>query len=85
MWPRAVRTLIALELSESQTSIVDEIAYSLVRANRVFNKEATETAKQIALDSVTPQMRVLEENQIVVRSGEIVTDMHIEALAALTC
>jgi putative nucleotidyltransferase with HDIG domain len=80
---RSIRALIDLELNESQTEIVDEIASSLVKANRVYNPEATEAARQAALASVQPQQRVLEENQIIVRSGEIVTDLDIEALEAL--
>jgi putative nucleotidyltransferase with HDIG domain len=80
---RSVRALIDLELNESQTEIVDEIASSLVKANRVYNPEATEAARAAALESVEPQKRVLEENQIIVRSGEIVTDLDIEALEAL--
>jgi putative nucleotidyltransferase with HDIG domain len=80
---RSVRALIDLELNESQTEIVDEIASSLVKANRVYNPEATEAARAAALESVQPQQRVLEENQIIVRSGEIVTDLDVEALGAL--
>jgi putative nucleotidyltransferase with HDIG domain len=80
---RSVRALIDLELNESQTEIVDEIASSLVKANRVYNPEATEAARAAALESVQPQQRVLEENQIIVRSGEIVTDLDIEALQSL--
>jgi len=80
---RSVRALIDLELNESQTAIVDEIASALVKANRIYNPEATEAARVAALESVEPQGRVLEENQIIVRSGEIVTDLDIEALKAL--
>ncbi len=80
---RSVRALIDLELNESQTAIVDEIAGALVKANRVYNPEATDAARAAALENVVPQRRVLEENQIIVRSGEIVTDLDIEALDAL--
>ncbi len=80
---RSVRALIDLELNESQTAIVDEIAGALVKANRVYNPEATDAARAAALENVAPQRRVLEENQIIVRSGEIVTDLDIEALDAL--
>lgn len=80
---RSVRALIDLELNESQTAIVDEIASALVKANRVYNPEATEAARAAVLESISPQRRVLEENQIIVRSGEIVTDLDIEALDAL--
>jgi putative nucleotidyltransferase with HDIG domain len=78
-----VRSLIDLGLNESQTAIVDEIASALVKANRVYNQAATETAQQAAYEGVEAQVRVMEENQIVVRSGEIVTDLDIEALEAL--
>jgi hypothetical protein len=80
---RAVRALIDLDLNESQTSIVNQLASGLVEANRVYNEVATEQARQAALEGVPSQMRVLEENQIIVRSGEIVTDLDIEALDAL--
>jgi putative nucleotidyltransferase with HDIG domain len=83
VYRRSVRVLIAFELSEPQTAIVNEIASGLVEANRLYNKEATEAARQAALESVQPQMRVLEQNEIIVRSGEIVTAEHIEALRAL--
>ena len=80
---RDIRAMVALDLNEPQTAIVDVVASGLVKANRVYNPEATELARQDALAGVEPQMRVLEENQIIVRSGEIVTDLDIEALDAL--
>ncbi len=80
---REVRTLIDFELTEQQASIVDEIASALVRVNRAFNAPKTELARQAAMDGVQTQMRVLEENQVIVRSGEIVTEEDIEAADAL--
>jgi putative nucleotidyltransferase with HDIG domain len=80
---RGVRALIDFALSEAQTAIVDEIVSGLVVANRIYDEQATEAARAEALASVEPQTRVLEENQIIVRSGEIVTDLDIEALRAL--
>ncbi len=80
---RQVRTLIGFDLSETQTAIVDEIASALVKANRIYNAEKTDQARQAAMDAVKPQMRTLEQNQVVVRSGEIVDDEDLEALAAL--
>jgi putative nucleotidyltransferase with HDIG domain len=79
----SVRSKIDFELSEPQTAIVSEIAGALVKANRQANPEATEAARQAALESVPRQMRVLAENQTIVRGGEIVTAEDIEALEAL--
>jgi putative nucleotidyltransferase with HDIG domain len=80
---REVRSLVDLELNESQTAIVDEIASALVKANRVYNPEATEAAQQAAYEGVALQRRLIKENQSIVRSGEIVTDLDIEALEEL--
>jgi len=83
LYRRSVRAMIDFDLSEPQTAIVNEIASGLVKVNRPYNQQATEAARQAAIDGVQPQMRVLEQNEIIVRSGEIVTGEHVEALAAL--
>lgn len=74
---------IDLDLSAPQTEIVNEIASALVKANRVANPEATEAARQAALENVPPQVRVLEQNESILRSGEIVRAEDIEALREL--
>ena len=78
-----VRSEIDFELNEPQTAIVSEIASTLIRANRVANPEATEAARQAALEAVPSQTRSLLENQTIVRTGELVTAEDIEALDAL--
>ncbi|MBN1934627.1 MAG: HDIG domain-containing protein [Anaerolineae bacterium] len=80
---REVRTLIDFELSEAQTAIVDEIVSALVKANRIYNAEKTDLARQSAVDTVKPVIRTLEVNQVIVRSGDVVDDEDLEALAAL--
>ena len=62
---------------------MNEIASALVKANRVANPEATEIARQAALDNVPPQVRILEQNESILRSGEIVRAEDIEALREL--
>ena len=79
----AVRSEIDFDLSEPQTAIVNEVASALIRANRVADPEATEAARQAALDAVSPQTRSLIENQTIVRSGALVSAEDIEALDAL--
>jgi putative nucleotidyltransferase with HDIG domain len=80
---RGVRARISFDLSEPQTVIVEEIVSALVKANRAYNAEATEAAKQAALAGIEPRIRVLEENEIILRNGEIVGLEDIEALDAL--
>jgi putative nucleotidyltransferase with HDIG domain len=82
IYRRNIRALINLDLNEPQTAIVDEIASALVKANREYDQQATKAAQQLAAESVAPVVKVLEENEVIVRSGEIVTAEHIEALDA---
>jgi len=80
LYRRSVRALIDFDLNEAQTAIVNEIASALVKSNRAHNAQATEAARQAAIESVQPKIVVLKENEIIVRSGEIVTSEHLEAL-----
>jgi len=83
LYRRSVRALISFDLNEAQTNIVSEIAGALVKVNRPYNASETEAAREAAVASAPQQMRVLEENEIIVRTGEVVTLEDIEALEAL--
>ncbi len=74
---------VAIDLNEQQTQLVSQIAQNFIVANRVRNDEATAAARQAARDKVPPHQREIEAGQIIVRQGEIVTDLQIEALEQL--
>ena len=78
-----VHAEISLGLDESQAVIVSEIVTALIRANCAYNPQTTEAARQTALESVPPQVRELEVNEVFIRSGEFVTAEDVEALDAL--
>jgi cyclic-di-AMP phosphodiesterase PgpH len=74
---------VAIDLDEEQTQLVSQIAQNFIIANRARNDEATNTARQAAREKVEPRQRKVEAGQIIVRQGEIVTELQIEALEQL--
>ena len=74
---------VAIDLNEQQTQLVSQIAQNFVIANRLRNDEATAAARQAARDKVAPHPREIEAGQIIVRQGEIVSDLQIETLEQL--
>ncbi len=80
---RRVSTLVGLELSEVQTGIVSELARDLIKPNSFYNAEKTDEAKQLARESVAPASRTIVEGEIILREGDIVTSLDVEALSAL--
>lgn len=75
--------LVAIELDENQTALVSAIARHFVVPNRIRNDEATQAARQAARDQVEPRFREIEAGQTIIRQGEVVTPLQIEALEQL--
>lgn len=80
---RRVSTLVDLSLSEVQAGIVSELARDLIEPNSFYNAEKTEEAKKSARESVAPVSRTIAEGEIILREGDIVTPLDVEALSAL--
>ncbi len=80
---RRIPTLVGLQLSEVQAGIVSELARDLIKPNSFYNAEKTDEAKQLARESVTPASRTIVEGEIILRGGDIVTPLDMEALSAL--
>lgn len=75
----------------SFVDLVDEgearLAIALVRAltkpNTILNQERTQALRAEARAAVAPQIERYEEGEIIIRTGDLVTARHIEALQAL--
>ena len=80
---RRVSTLVDLDLSEAQAGIVSELARDLIKPNSFYNAEKTDEAKQLARESVQPVNRTIAEGETILREGDIVTSLDVEALSAL--
>jgi hypothetical protein len=73
-------SLVSLSLSEDQVNLVVELASAFVAPNSFYSEEETEAAKQDAIDNTPPVTRSIAAGETIVRRGEIVQAVDIEAL-----
>ena len=75
--------LVAIDLNEAQTQLVSQIAQNFIVPNRARNDALTEAVRQTARDQVEPRTREIEPGQMIVRQGDVVSALQIEALEQL--
>ncbi len=73
-------SLVSLSLSEDQVNLVVELASAFVAPNSVYSEDATEAARQEAIQGITPISRSIIAGETIIRRGEIVQAEDIEAL-----
>jgi putative nucleotidyltransferase with HDIG domain len=75
--------MVSVDLTEAQAAIVAPLAQQLVVPNSFLDAEATAAARAKARQSIEPVTRSFEVGQMVVREGQSVTALDIEALDQL--
>jgi cyclic-di-AMP phosphodiesterase PgpH len=80
---RKVPARVRLDLSDEDAAIVTRVVQDLLVPNSFYNAEKTEQRRQQARDAVEPVTASVERNEIILRAGDIATDLDIEALDAL--
>lgn len=80
---RTVPALVSPQFSEEQNLVISQFVQGLLKPNAFFNVEKTAEARRKARESVQPITRTFEEGEIIVRAGEIVDALDVEALEAL--
>lgn len=80
---RRLPTLLRLEISDEVAAIVVAIAEDLIQPNTFVNEERTAEERRLARDNVQPVTVTYEQNESVLRAGDIVRPEHIEALQML--
>jgi len=78
-----VPTYINVNLTTPQAQIVNEWVQSLIVPNSFVDEERTQVARDKARQAVEPVRVTFERGQTVIREGEVVTDLDVEALQAL--
>ncbi|MDX9708368.1 MAG: HDIG domain-containing protein [Trichloromonas sp.] len=73
-----------LDLTRAQRRLIQALAVKLVRPNLTFNKNETETRKQMAREEVKPVLFQVKKGEMVVREGERVTEEQIKKLRGLS-
>jgi putative nucleotidyltransferase with HDIG domain len=69
--------------SDADRAVVVELVQRFVKANQVLNADATARAQQDAREAIAPVEQTYARGQTVVRDGQVVGPLEIEALEAL--
>jgi len=75
-----IPTLVSLSLPEDQAVIVSEMVNGFVAPNSLYSEVQTETARQLARESVVPVERSFVQGQTILLRGQIISETDIEAL-----
>ena len=76
-------SLVSLSLSEPEAAIAAKLAAAFVAPNSFFSEEVTDAARIAAREAVAPVTRTYVDGQTVVRRGQVLSDVEIEALHEL--
>ena len=82
---RRVDSFIGLQvtLSDEEVEVVSALTKALLQPNSFYNAEKTEAARQAAREAVEPVTVSFAEGEIIVRGGDIVDGLDVEALEQL--
>jgi putative nucleotidyltransferase with HDIG domain len=78
-----VPALVSLDLSAEEAAVTVALAQCFLLPNAFLDPEATASARVRAREEVPPVLRTFEADEIIVREGERVTSLGIEALEQL--
>ncbi|TFH37188.1 MAG: HDIG domain-containing protein [Anaerolineales bacterium] len=79
---RTIPALINYSLPEAQAELVGKLVPAFVAPNAIPNEEATEALELAARDQIVVIERAYAQGETIVRRGEIVTNLELEALDA---
>jgi putative nucleotidyltransferase with HDIG domain len=80
---RRIPARVRLDLSDEEAAVVSALVEDLVVPNSFYNAERTEQRRQLAREQVEPVTTTIERNETILRAGDIVSTLDLEALEAL--
>jgi hypothetical protein len=80
---RRLLTLLGLDVSDEAAAVIVAIAGDLIQPNTFVNEQRTAEEQQTARESVQPLVVTYEQNQRILRAGDLAGPEDVEALEAL--
>jgi len=80
---RRLPTLVSLDVNDEAARIIVAIVEDLIQPNTFVNDERTAEERRLARESVQPISVTYEQNESILRAGQVIRAQHIEALQAL--
>jgi len=73
-------TQVGIRFSQTETAIIVAIVQSLIQPNTFINLDATEAARQAAVEATSPETRSFVAGQVIVHAGQVMDAVDLEAL-----
>ena len=80
---RRLPTLVSLDVNDEAARIIVAVVEDLIQPNTFVNDERTAEERRLARESVQPISVTYEQNESILRAGQVIRAQHIEALQAL--
>lgn len=74
---------ISLSFNSDESGIITAMASALLVPNTNFDSATTDAAREKARDAVRPVERTFEQNQVIIRSGQVVSQADMEVMDKL--
>lgn len=78
-----VSSLVGLDLSVEEAAVTAALAKRLIKPNSFYDEAATQARRQQAREEVSPVLTTFEAGEVIVREGERVSALDLEALREL--
>ncbi len=75
--------LVPLDLPQEEAAVVVDVVRRFIQPNVFYDEAATEAARQAAREQAAPVYRTFRSGEVVIREGDVVTEVDIEALEHL--
>jgi cyclic-di-AMP phosphodiesterase PgpH len=79
---RAIPALVNITLPDNEAELVILLVNGVVAPNASYNEAATQQARDLAREEITPIVKTYAKGETVIGRGRIVAPLHLEALEA---
>ncbi len=79
---REIPSRVSFDLSVEESSVTAALAMQMIVPNTFYDETATQAAREQAREQVAPVLVTYESDEIIVREGQRVSALHMEALRA---
>lgn len=79
---KSITALISYAIPQEQATIVAELVAPFIAPNSLFSKDETQKARDKALEAVKPVLRNFIAGEIIIRRGQLISPLTLEALQA---
>lgn len=79
---REIPAFVSISLTTQEAELATQLSIAFVAPNSKFNSEATLSARDQAREKVVPVIKSYAEGETIIRRGQVVQPVHLEALRA---